>query len=131
MQTFLHLLYIYIYFVIKWYIFIQTLSTSRVWHKVIFKWGLTGSDSFFLTCCYTKVKESCLSYYLPIAVGRIIQYLPFPRVLVLCEMQKAPSKIWNQFAMSISYDDSHYTMNTYSVCVCVCVSIYRVFLKQI
>ena len=33
-------------------------------------------------------------------------------VLVLCEMQSASSRIWTRVAVSISYDDNHYTMGT-------------------
>ena len=78
----------------------------------IFKWSLTGLNSEFSfseTSCLTKAKESSLSYYLPIAGGRIIGFIPFPRVLVLCEMQSASSRIWTRVAVSISYDDNHYT----------------------
>ena len=34
-------------------------------------------------------EESSLPYYLLIAGGRIIGFIPFQRVLVLCEMQSA------------------------------------------
>ena len=54
-------------------------------------------------------EEPSLSYYLPIAGGRIIRFIPFPRVLGLCEMQSASSRVWTCVAMSISYDDNHYT----------------------
>ena len=54
-------------------------------------------------------EEPSLSYYLPIAGGRIIGFIPFPRVLVLCEMQSFSSRIWTRVAVSISYDDNHYT----------------------
>ena len=37
-------------------------------------------------------EEPSLSYYLPIAGGRIIGFIPFPRVLVLCEMQSVSSR---------------------------------------
>ena len=78
----------------------------------IFKRSLTGLNSefsFSLTSYLTKAEELCLSYYLPIAGGRIIGFIPFPRVLVLCEMQSVSSRIWTLVAMSISYDDNHYT----------------------
>ena len=57
-------------------------------------------------------EEPSLPYYLPIAGGRIIGFIPFPRVLVLCEMQSVLLKIWTCVAVSISYDDNHYTMGT-------------------
>ena len=34
----------------------------------------------------TKAEEPSLSYYLPIAGGRIFGFIPFQKVLVLCEM---------------------------------------------
>ena len=57
----------------------------------------------------TKAEELSLPYYLLIAGGRIIGFIPFPRVLVLCEMQSASSRIWTCVAVSTSYDDNHYT----------------------
>ena len=57
--------------------------------RSIFKRSLTGLNSefsFSSTSCLTKAEEPSLPYYLPIAGGRIIGFIPFPRVLVLCEM---------------------------------------------
>ena len=71
--------------------------------------GLNSEFSFSLTSCLTKAEEPSLSYYLPIAGGRLRGLIPFPRVLVLCEMQSVSSRIWTRVAMSISYDDNHYT----------------------
>ena len=51
-----------------------------------------------------------MPYYLPIAGGRIIGIIPFPMVLVLYEMQSVSSRIWTRVAVSISYDDNHYTI---------------------
>ena len=51
-------------------------------------------------------EEPSLSYYLPIAGGRIIRFIPFPRVLVLCEMQSVSSKIWTRITVFISYGDN-------------------------
>ena len=81
--------------------------------RSIFKLSLTGLNSEFslsYTSCFTKAKENSLPYYLPIAGGRIIGFIPFPRLLVLCEMQSVSSRIWTRVAVSISYDDNHYTM---------------------
>ena len=83
--------------------------------RSIFKRSLTGFNSefsFSLTSCLTKAEEPSLSYYLPIAGGRIIGFIPFPKVLVLCEMQSFSSRIWTRVAVSISYDDNHYTTGT-------------------
>ena len=57
-------------------------------------------------------EEPSLSYYLPIAGGRIIGFIPFPRVLVLCEMQSVSSRIWTRIAVFISYGDNDYTTGT-------------------
>ena len=39
-------------------------------------------------------------------------FIPFPRVLVLCEMQSVSFRIWTCVAVSISNDDNHYTTGT-------------------
>ena len=57
-------------------------------------------------------EEPSLSYYLPIAGGRIIGFIPFPRVLVLCEMQSVSPRIWTRIAVFISYGDNDYTTGT-------------------
>ena len=54
--------------------------------------GLNSEFSFSKTSCLTKAEEPSLPYYLPIAGGRIIVFIPFPRVLVLCEMQSVLSR---------------------------------------
>ena len=46
-----------------------------------------------LTCCYIKVKELSLSYYLPITERRIVECIHFPRVLTLGAMQTSLSRI--------------------------------------
>ena len=74
---------------------------------------MNSEFSFSGTSYLTKAEEPSLSYNLPIAGGRIIGFIPFPRVLVLCEMQLAWSRIWTRVAVSISYDDNHYTTGTY------------------
>ena len=64
--------------------------------RSIFKWSLTDLNSefsFSLTSCLIKAEEPSLSYYLPIAGGRIIGFIPLPRVLVLCEIQSVSSRI--------------------------------------
>ena len=83
--------------------------------RSIFKQSLTGLNSefsFSSTSCLTKAEEPCLPYYLPIAGGRIFGFIPFPRVLVLCEMRSVRSKIWTRVAVSISCDDNHHTTGT-------------------
>ena len=39
-------------------------------------------------------------------------FIPFPRVLVLCEMQSVSSRIWTRIAVTISRNDNHYTTGT-------------------
>ena len=58
---------------------------------------MNSEFSFSKTSCLTKAEELSLSYYLPIAGGRIIGFIPFPRILkrniknilVLDETEKA------------------------------------------
>ena len=78
---------------------------------VFFELFLTSTEIPYLFV--TKAEELSLSYYLPIAGGRITGFIPFPRVLVLCEMQSASSRIWARVAVSISYDDNNYTTGTW------------------
>ena len=42
----------------------------------------------------------------------MIGFIPFPRVLVLCEMHSVSSRIWTRVAVSNSYDYNHYTTGT-------------------
>ena len=96
-------------------IFTNPSARARYDTGLIFKRSLTGLNSefsFSLASCLTKTEEPSLPYYLPIAGGRIIGFILLPRVLVLCEMQSASSRIWTRVAVSISYDDNHYTMGT-------------------
>ena len=92
----------------------QPLRSGRIWHQVnFFKRSLTGLNSEFSsseTNCLTKAEELSLSYYWILIM--IIGFIPFPRVLVLCEMQSVFSRIWTRVAVSISYDDNHYTTDT-------------------
>ena len=95
------------------YIFTNPSTQAGYDTRSIFKLSLTGLNSefsFSLTSCLTKAEKPSLSYYLPIAGGRIIGFIPFPRVLVLCEMQSVSSRIWTHVAVSISYNDNHHTM---------------------
>ena len=99
--------------------------------RSIFKRSLTGFNSEFSfseTSCLTKAEEPRLSYYLPIAGRRIIGFIRFPRVLVLCEMQWVSSRIWTRVAVFISYDENNYTTGTYlpiylSIFVLMCVQV--------
>ena len=61
---------------------------------------------------HTKIKKNSLSYNLPIARGRMAGFVIFPKVLALYEMQATLSRIWTQVAVSISFNNNHYTTNT-------------------
>ena len=124
-------IYIYIYIYIAQpllYIFTNPSVRAGYDTKSIFKRSLTGLNSefsFSLTSCLAKAEEPSLPYYLSIIGGRIIGFIPFPRVLVPCELQSVSSRIWTRVAVFISYDDNLYTTGTSYMCVCVsvCVSI--------
>ena len=88
--------------------------------RSIFKRSLTGLNSEFSLnsefprlVASPRLKNSVCPTILPIAGGRIIGFIPFPRVLVLCEMQSVLSRIWTRVAVSISYYDNHYTTGTF------------------
>ena len=70
-----------------------------------------------------------MPYYLPIAGGRIIGFIPFPMLLVLCEMQSVWSRIWTRVTMSISTDDNHYTTGTCIECLIVLLQIQNKFYR--
>ena len=60
---------------------------------------------------HTKFKENSLPYHLVQACWRIAGLIPLPRLLMQYEMQITLSRIWTWVAMSISFDDNHYTMS--------------------
>ena len=102
------------------YICIFTNPSARAGYdtRSIFKRSLTGLNSEF---SFSKAEEPSPPYYLPIAGGRIFGFIPFPRVLLLCEMQSVPAMIWTRVTESISYDDNHYTTGTSSANIYVCM----------
>ena len=59
--------------------------------------------------CLNKVKEVSFPYYLSILRGRMMEFISFYSALVLCETQSASSRYRTCVAVSISYDDNHYT----------------------
>ena len=81
----------------------QSWFFKQSWHSEFF---------FSWTGCLTKTKEPILPYYLHIPRERIIGFKLFSRVLVLCEMESAASRIWTLVTVSISYGDNHYTIGT-------------------
>ena len=108
-----------------WSIFTNPSARAGYDTRSIFKRSLTGlysEFSFSKTSCPTKAEEPSLPYYLPIVGGRIIGFIPFPGVLVLCEMQSVSTRIWTRVAVSSSYDDNHYTTGTSKFCLIVCLN---------
>ena len=67
-----------------------------------------------------RLKSPVWPTILPIAGGKIVGFIPFPRVLMLCEMQTASSRIWTHFTESISYDDIH-NQNAEE---CICCNVF-------
>ena len=97
--------------------------------RSIFKRRLTDLNSeysFSLTSCLTKAEEPSLSYYLPIAGGRIIGFISFPEVLVLREMQSVSSRVWTHVAVSISYDDNHYTTGNNFIIIIFSLRVFHI-----
>ena len=105
-------------------------DSSRIWTRVTD--SISYNDKRYYSIIFTqplrsgydtrlvaspRVKNLVCPTILPIPGGRIIGLIPFPRVLVLCEMQSVSSRIWTRVAVSISYDDNHYTTGTSSYCM--------------
>ena len=72
------------------------------------------SSCVFLSASLSCVVYSCvcLWYCVVVMLNDDVDddtTIPFPRVLVLCEMQSVSSRIWTRVAGSISYDVNHYT----------------------
>ena len=100
---------------VQLYTFINPFTRTKYNKRSVLKRSLTdlnSESSFILTSCHTKVKEPSLTHYLLIAGGRIVWYMPFQRKLMLWEMKTTSSRIWTQIAVSISYDDIHYSTAT-------------------
>ena len=89
------------------YIYVFTNPSVRAGYdtRSIFLRSLTGL--LFLDLLYHQGWRTSLPYYLPMAGGRITRFIPFPRAL-----QSVSSRICTRVAVSISYDDNHYTTCT-------------------
>ena len=98
---------------IRAYIYPTPLHEQDAIRGQFFKRGLKGLNlefSFFLTGFHTRVKELSLPYYLLIAWGNIVGFIPFERVSAM-EKANSPIQVWTQVTVSISNDDNHYTMS--------------------
>ena len=114
-------IYMCIYLSIYIYIYIHTHTHTHTFCCILLMKDVTQSkflsnlnrEFFFsLTSCHTKVKEPSLPYSILIARWRIVGFIPFPKILALCEMQTALSRNWTLFAVFISYHSNHYSMGT-------------------
>ena len=70
---------------------------------------------FSKTSCHTKVKEDNVPYYLLIAGKRIVGFITFPRLLVLCKIQIDTNRLfqdlnWGSWILFLS--DNSYALNT-------------------
>ena len=97
---------------------LSTIFTPVSWAgcdtRLIFKQskaGLNSEISFFQTGFLIKARSSLFNNK-PIAAWRIARRNTSWKVLAPNEMQTASSKIWNQVANSICYDDNHSTKFT-------------------
>ena len=104
------------YLILEFFFFTDPYHINRMWHKVCFSSRVqqVWIQSFPSLRAVTipSLKGPVCPTMLPIAGGRIIGFIPFPSILVLCEMQTASSRIWTQVAISITYYNIYYTMNT-------------------
>ena len=109
---------LYAYFAFLLFVLITVCIYPTPLHdtRSIFKWSLPGLNSVFLLLdqlsYHAWLKSLVFATNLPIAGERIVGFKPFARILALCEMQTALSKIWTLVAMSISSDHDHYAENT-------------------
>ena len=75
-------------------LFTQPIRSCRIWHKVNFEAEFNRFEfrvfSFSKTSCLTMAEEPSLSYYLPLAGGRIFWIHTFP---------KGISAMWNAVSL--------------------------------
>ena len=103
----------------------QPLHTEKIWHKVNSNWSFIGwiqSFPFHRLVAIPKVKEPNLPCYLLFAWRRIIRFILFSSITVLCGMQSAASRIGTCVTVSISYYYNHYTMEY----IYIYISIHKV-----
>ena len=68
-----------------------------------------------------------LVYYLPIAEERIVEFIPFSKVIALKEIYLVSPVIWTRVAMSISYVDNHYITNASSIIQSLVRSLFHIY----
>ena len=94
----------------NWLLYIRLISLPNLSARAecdlrsVFKRVLTSLNSDFSfshTGYLTKVNDPSLFYYLPIAGGWILGFMPLPRALVWSEIRIASSRIWTRVIVSI------------------------------
>ena len=100
--------------------------------RLNFKRSLTGLNSefsFFKTGYHTKVKESNLPYYLPIAGRRTIGFVPFQKILAQYEMLRPGFELFSpcQFPtiLTITSRANPWIYIYIYICVCVCLFVLK------
>ena len=118
------------------YIYIYTHTNPFATQGQFFKRSLTGWILSFHSpkpVAIPRLKSPVCPIILPIGWGRIVGFIPFPKILELCKIKTAPCRIWTQFHVSISYNNIHNTTcSSYIyiyiyiyICIYVCVYIYN------
>ena len=75
-------------------VLIENVALKTYWKRWTIKKGVGGGSGRSVLMAQVDdnddpiylAEEPSLPFYLPIAGGRIIGFIPFPKVLVLCEM---------------------------------------------
>ena len=99
------------------FMYLPTPPHDRMWHEVNFaEFYRLKFRIFLLQYWLPKAEEPSLPYNLLIAERRIVGFIPFSRVLVLCEMQMSLSRILIRVTVFIFYDDNHYNTDTVKQC---------------
>ena len=115
-------IYIYIYiYIYQPHIYIYIFTNPGYDTRSIFERSLTGLNSefsFSLTSCLTKAEEPGLRYYFTHSWRENNWIHTFPKDM--------SGIIWNQsrVAVSISYDDKHYTTGTWYIYIYIYIYIY-------
>ena len=74
--------------------------------------GLIQDCPFTRPVVIPRLKKKILPYYLPIANGKRIGFIPFPWLLLQCKMLIISSRIWTRVILFISNDGKYCTTNT-------------------
>ena len=89
----------------------QSLSLIKIWYMINFwaKFNKLEFRVFLLLESSYHTKEPSLSDYSTIAGGRVVGFIPFPKIPAACNIQTATFRIWIQVTDSILHANNHYT----------------------